>query len=111
MTDGNAWEELALVGACLLLLPRSFQHPDSLSLEALLRVEPAHAELVLTVAGVLDVPEPETFVPSALGEELQDSYAEGGGFDSRELILLSLTYRRYLYLRTLCFGGERKDAT
>lgn len=27
------------------------------------------------------------------------------GFDSRELILLSLTYRRYLYLRTLCFGG------
>ncbi len=94
-----------------MLLPRSFQHPDSLSLEALLGVEPANEELSLTVAGVLDVPEPETFVPSALGEELQDSYAEGGGFDSRELILLSLTYRRYLYLRTLCFGGERKDAT
>ncbi len=126
LADGNAWEEqrltqaaqnytllreeLALCGACLLLLPRSFQHPDSLSLQALLGVEPAHEELALTVAGVLDVPEPETFVPSALGEELQDSYAEGGGFDSRELILLSLTYRRYLYLRTLCFGGERKDA-
>ena len=101
----------ALVGACLLLLPRSFQHPDSLSLGALLRVEPAHAELALTVAGVLEVPEPETFVPSALGEELADIHGEGRGFDSSDLILLSLTYRRYLYLRTLCFGGERKDAT
>ena len=127
LADGNAWEEqrlrraaqdypllreaLALCGACLVLLPRSFQHPDSLSLEALLRVEPAHAELALTVAGVLDVPEPETFVPSALGEELADIHGEGGGFDSSDLILLSLTYRRYLYLRTLCFGGERKDAT
>ena len=127
LADGNAWEEqrltrvaqnytllreeLALVGACLVLLPRSFQHPDSLVLETLLQMEPANEELVLTVAGVLDVPEPETFRPSALGEELQDIHGEGGGFDSSELILLSLTYRRYLYLRTLCFGGGRKDAT
>ena len=127
LADGNAWEErrltqaaqnylllreeLALCGACLLLLPRSFQHPDSLLLEALLRVEPAHEELALTVAGVLGVPEPETFVPSALGEELADIYAEGGGFDSSDLILLSLTYRRYLYLRTLCFGGGWTEAT
>ena len=57
------------------------------------------------------MPEPETFVPSEVGEELTDILAEGGSFDSSELIMLSLTYRRYLYLRTLCFGGERKDAS
>ncbi len=127
LADGNAWEErrltraaqnyallreeLAVFGACLSFLPRSFQHPDSLVLETLLRVEPANEELSLTVAGVLEVPEPETFRPSALGEELADIYAEGGGFDSSELIMLSLTYRRYLYLRTLCFGGGWTEAT
>ena len=99
-------EELAILGACLLLQPRLPHHADSLALATLVQHEPAQeGELLLTIAGLLDVPEPETFLTSEVGEDSAESFEEKGGLGSADLATLSLTYRRYLYLRAVCFDG------
>ncbi len=99
-------EELALLGACLLLRPHALQPADRRSLAALLWHEPLQErELPLTLAGLLDVPEPETFCTSELGEEILAIFEEAGRFDTSDLATLSLTYRRYLSLRAVCFDG------